>query len=116
MLIVDLDTTPTSTEYTLKACGYFINTAVPSWPADVYLMQLNSEPFSRISSVSQITFNTSDICYEAKVRVSIQDGTQMRQDMKNYASLVLDLSPILKMEGASANWFTVDSAIQITKL
>lgn len=72
MIIAVLDASPTSAKYAVKVCGRFeAIDGIQTLPVSVYMIELNDQSFSRLSTNSSFDINTSNSCYDLSFDVSI---------------------------------------------
>ncbi|TNV83528.1 hypothetical protein FGO68_gene15349 [Halteria grandinella] len=117
MLLSTLDVTPTSATYTFALCAKIESQSNPGiveeWPVNISIVQLNSEPYSSISTVQGLNFTNINKCYQVTLNVTIASGTRL--DMQSgYAALVLDFSPLV--QSTSLNALPSDIQATLSKL
>ncbi len=65
MLLVTLDSSPTSCMYKLKLCGSIsspTDATLTKWTAKASIVELNSEPFDDVSTSALLNFSNMDMC------------------------------------------------------
>jgi len=63
MVLATLESSPTSAKYSMNLCGRFESIGgIEKLPVAVYLIQVNEQPFDKISTTSSFELSTQNQC------------------------------------------------------